>query len=93
MPTSVRLDLRTERLIRQLAKQRGQTKSELIRTAIETLARDAADTKLQTGRPSAYDRVAHVIGVADSGGAALSERAGERFRDLLIQRTPARRSG
>jgi hypothetical protein len=95
MPTSVRLDPRTERLIRQLAKRRGQNKSELIRTAIEALAREAADDKPVAGTPppSAYDRLAHIIGVADSGGRAPSERTGERFRHLLITQARARRSG
>lgn len=95
MPTSVRLDPQTERVIRRLAKQRGQNKSEVIRTAIEALARETAAASPRTGRaaPSAYDRLAHVIGVADSGGQALSERTGERFRDLLITRARARRSG
>jgi hypothetical protein len=95
MPTSVRLDARTERLIRQLAKRRGQTKSELIRLAIESLASEAADARPKAGRspttPSAYDRLAYIIGVADSGGAALSERTGERFRNLLITRPRGRR--
>lgn len=93
MPTSVRLDARTERLIRRLAKRRGRTKSELIRMAIEALAREAAEAEARAGGLSAYDRVAHVIGVADSGGAALSERTGERFRDILIKRARGRRSG
>lgn len=94
MPTSVRLDAHTERLIRRLAKRRGQTKSDLIRTAIESLAREA-DAKAPAGgsSPSAYDRLAHIIGVADSGGTALSERTGERFRDILIKQARARRSG
>jgi predicted transcriptional regulator len=93
MPTSVRLDARTEGLIRRLAKRRGRTKSELIRTAIESLAREAAAAEARPGRVSAYDRVAHVVGIADSGGARLSERTGERFRDILMKRARGQRSG
>lgn len=93
MPTSVRLDPKTEGLIRRLAKQRGRTKSELIRAAIEALARGATDAEARGGSLSAYDRVAHVVGIADSGGAALSERTGERFRAILIKRARGRRSG
>lgn len=97
MPTSVRLNARTERLIRRLAKRLGQTKSELIRMAIESLGNEAGEPKSHAGRspstPSAYDRLAHIIGVADSGGAALSERTGEQFRDMLTTRARARRSG
>ena len=83
MPTSVRLDARTESLLRRLAKRHGRTKSELIRAAIESLARAAADAEARGGAASAYERVAHVVGIADSGGANLSERTGEQFRDLL----------
>lgn len=92
MPTSVRLDPKTEGMIRRLAKQRGRTKSELIRAAIEALAREATEAEAR-GSLSAYDRVAHVVGIADSGGARLSERTGERFRDILIKRARGRRSG
>jgi len=92
MPTSVRLDARTQGLIGRLAKRRGQTKSELIRSALEALVREAAEAEARTSGVTAYDRVAHVIGVADSGGARLSERTGERFRDLLIKRARGRRS-
>ena len=83
MPTSVRLDVRTEGLLRRLAKQRGCTKSELIRAALEALAREAAEAEARGAVQSAYDRVAHVVGIADSGGANLSERTGEQFRELL----------
>ena len=92
MPASVRLDARTQGLIRRLAKRRGQTKSELIRTAIEALAREAAEADAHANDSSAYERVAHIIGIADSGGARLSERTGERFRNLLIKRARGRRS-
>jgi len=92
MPTSVRLDARTQGLIRRLAKRRGQTKSELIRTAIDALAREAAEAEARTSGLSAYDRVMHVIGIADSGGARLSERTGERFRELLTKQARGRRS-
>jgi len=92
MPTSVRLDARTQGLIRRLAKRRGQTKSELIRTAIDALAREAAEAEARTSGLSAYDRVTHVIGIADSGGARLSERTGERFRELLTKQARGRRT-
>jgi predicted DNA-binding protein len=93
MPTSVRLDARTESLIRRLAKRHGRTKSELIREAIESLAREAAEAEAPGAALSAYDRVAHVIGIADSGGANLSERTGDQFRDLLIRRARGRHPG
>jgi hypothetical protein len=90
MPTSVRLDARTLGLIKRLAKRRGQTQSELIRAAVEALA-GAAEAEVRTSGLSAYDRVAHVVGIADSGGLRLSERTSEQFRDLLIARARGRR--
>ena len=84
MPASVRLDARTERLIRRLAKRHGRTRSEVIRVAIELLAREAVATEARATAPSTYGRVAHVVGIADSGGANLSERTGDRFRTILI---------
>jgi predicted DNA-binding protein len=93
MPTSVRLDARTESLLRRLAKRHGRTKSELIRAAIESFAREAADAEARGAAVSAYDRVAHVVGIADSGGANLSERTGEQLRDLLVRRARGRHPG
>jgi hypothetical protein len=91
MPASVRLDARTERLIRRLAKWHGRTRSEVIRVAIELLAREAVATDARATAPSIYGRVAHVVGIADSGGANLSERTGDRFRNVLIDRPRGRR--
>ncbi|MGQ0538819.1 MAG: ribbon-helix-helix protein, CopG family [Gemmatimonadaceae bacterium] len=92
MTTSIRLDPKAERLLRRIAKQRGQTKSEVIRAAIDALARATAETSAASHRATAYDRVAHVVGIATSNGAALSQQTGVKFRDLLAQRARARRS-
>jgi hypothetical protein len=90
MPMSVRLDARTERLLNRLARAKGQTKSEVVRDAIERLAREEASDKAASGP---YEAIAHLIGCADSGGAGLSERTGEKFRTLLRERRRARRAG
>jgi predicted DNA-binding protein len=87
MPTSIRLATRTERLVRRLAERHGRTTSEVIRMAIEALAREAAEVEVRGAALGACDRVAHVVGIADSGGANLSESTGEQFRDLLIRRS------
>ncbi|MGH8248574.1 MAG: ribbon-helix-helix protein, CopG family [Gammaproteobacteria bacterium] len=78
MPTSVRLNPRTEALVRRLMAQRRQTKSELIRDALRALAESE-----NRAEPTPYRLVEHLIGVADSGGLCLSERTGEKFRHLL----------
>jgi hypothetical protein len=64
----------------------------VIRTAIEALAREPAQGEARTHGETGYDRLAHVIGIADSGGARLSEETGARFRNLLIRKRRARRT-
>ena len=88
MPTSIRLDPQAERLLRRLAKQRGQTKSEVVRAAIRSLAHEM---EAEATHASAYDRLAHVIGIVDGGGTAHSEDTGAKFRALLAERQGDRR--
>ena len=83
---TVRLDTDLEATLERLAKQRGQTKSDVIRDAIEHLAR-----KPETGEASALETLRPFVGVADSGGRQLSRRTGERFRELLEERRRAGR--
>jgi hypothetical protein len=85
MPTSVRLDSRTEGLVRRLARKRGQTKSEVIREALVAFARDEDRTKL---RETLYESIAHVVGSVKGLPPDLSERTGEKFRALLLARKP-----
>jgi hypothetical protein len=88
MPTSVRLDLKTEHLIRRLAKEKGQTKSEVIREAISFFFR----RETATGKPiQPYDALIHLIRCVDSGHGGLSEKTGERFRSLMRDKLRARR--
>ena len=84
--TTVRLDTATEATLRRLATQRGQTKSEVIRDAIERLADD------EPGPVTAYERLQAYAGIIDSGGRQLSTDTGRRVRELLEERR-ARRTG
>lgn len=84
---TVRLDVKTEEALKRLTLQRGQTKSEVIRDAIARLAEEKGE------QVSAYHRLQPFIGVADSGGQQLSERTGEKLRELLEEKRHARRSG
>jgi predicted transcriptional regulator len=43
MPTSVRLDPKTERVVRSLARRTGRTRSQVIRDAIHRLAASEAE--------------------------------------------------
>jgi predicted DNA-binding protein len=91
MPFSVRLDSRTEQLVRRVARQSNRTRSDLVREAIAAYAREQEHGP--AGRRSAYERVAHLIGAADSGGSRRSEATGDRFRALLREKARARRAG
>ena len=84
---TVRLDVKTEEALKRLTLQRGQTKSEVIRDAIARLGEEKGE------QVSAYHRLQPFIGVADSGGRQLSERTGEKLRELLEEKRRARRSG
>jgi len=89
MPTSVRLDSGTELLVRRLSKQRGQTKSEVIREAIQSLSKqEKSHSKGQTP----YERIKHLIGIGDSGGQRLSENTGEKFYQMLVKDARERHS-
>jgi Arc/MetJ-type ribon-helix-helix transcriptional regulator len=61
--------------------------SEVIRDAIAGL------TDQDQEQLSAYDRLRPYIGIFDSGGQQLSERTGQRFREVLKERQRARRAG
>jgi hypothetical protein len=90
MPTSVRLDSKTERLVKRLSRLRGVTKSDVLREAITVLSRQEESSR-KTGRP--YDAMKHLIGIADSGGQRLSENTGEKFYQMLVKdRARERRS-
>lgn len=83
MPLTVRVDNKTERLLERLARQRGKTKSELIRDAIGVLAK-SAENQEQARRP--YDKVKDLLGSAHGGPANLSQRTGATFRRMLAER-------
>jgi Ribbon-helix-helix protein, copG family len=96
MPTTVRLDAATLRLMGRLARRTGRTKSQLIRDAIQKLGEsEGPDKPVQT----VYDAMEHSIGCWDSGGAQLSEATGQKFKALLRARhdspasAPRRRAG
>lgn len=82
MSISVRLDAKTEGQLRRIARQRGVSKSEVIREAIKLLANGESEKK--TFRP--YDALAHLIGSVQGGPQDLSEQTGQKFREILIQK-------
>ncbi|MGH7929699.1 MAG: ribbon-helix-helix protein, CopG family [Candidatus Binatia bacterium] len=87
MPLSVRLDAATESLIGRLARKRRQTKSEVIRDAIDVLAKQE---EKGGGQQRPYDRVAHLIGCVKGGPRDLSANTGKKFREILVERARQR---
>ena len=87
MPTSVRLDPRTEQTLERLARLKGVSKSAVLREAVDALARKS----LETGKPgSLFSKVEDLIGCASSGRGDLSRRTGEGFRRILASRSKRR---
>lgn len=86
MGTSVRLPVRLERLVARVAKQRGETKSEVIRSLVAALEKEDQTSQ---ARPTPYDAMKHLIGCALGGPPDLSTKTGEKFRALLLGRRPS----
>ncbi len=83
MPISVRLDVQTERLMDRLSRMRRQTKSEVVRDAIRSLAREEGNAD-KGGSP--YELVADLLGCARGGPPDLSIDTGRKLRSLLAGR-------
>jgi hypothetical protein len=85
---NVRIDAETEALVERIARERGVTKSEIVRQALAALRkREKQDPRLPLSV-----RLAHLIGAGDSGGMQLSERTGERFTQMLLEERNAKRT-
>jgi hypothetical protein len=84
MPLNVRLNAKTERLLNALAKRRGQTRSDIVREAIEQFGQAQISS---TQRRSAYDHWVDVIGVAHSRPRLVQDhrRAVRRHREAKGQ--------
>ena len=86
MPISVRLDPKTERAVRSLARRTGRTRSQVIRDAIHRLA--TAESETREGQV-AFEIWKDAIGCAKGGPPDLSERTGDHFRSLLLAKRRA----
>ena len=83
MPTSVRLEAKTEGLVARLARRKGQSKSRVIRDAIHAYA----ETETAVREPeSAYEALKPWIGSVKGLPPDLSERTGDKFYQLLVER-------
>jgi hypothetical protein len=83
---SIRLDSKTERVVNELARRKGQTRSDVIREAIALLAQQRPER--DAARP--FDALAPWIGCVRGGPTGLSARTGEGFRRVLGERRAPR---
>ena len=86
---NVRVDPGTASFLDRVARETGRTKSEVVRQALENL-REQTARRAPVPPASA---MAHILGCWDSGGMQLSERTGERFAQLLREKSNDHRIG
>lgn len=85
---NVRIDPQTAAFLERVARERGLTKSEVVRQALVTLREQTARTSAKTP----FELMSHLIGSGDSGGMRLSEHTGERFARMLQEDKHAKRT-
>jgi hypothetical protein len=78
---AVRLDRESEEALNRVARETGQTKSEIVREALIELQKRKPRKKAVI-RP--YDLMKKAIGCFNSGGLRLSERTGDKFYELPV---------
>jgi metal-responsive CopG/Arc/MetJ family transcriptional regulator len=89
MPMTVRLSARTERAVNALARRRRQTRSDVVRDALEHYtASNASDV----GRGCPYDVWLDVIGVINMGARDRGRTTGEQFTTIVREKARARRA-
>ncbi len=82
MPTSVRLDEKTGKLVERLARETDRTKSEVIREAISAYGRN----RKKSDARSLFEAIAPYVGIASGGPPDLSEQTGRKFVEALRHR-------
>ena len=88
MAVSVRLDPKTERSLRTVARQKGMSQSMVVR---EALAQYGADSSAPSGRSRPYDAWVDVIGIVNLGARDPHRTTGDQFAATLRERSRARR--
>ena len=88
MALNVRLPAKTERALNALARRRRQTRSDVVREAIEQFA---ASNEVEADRSRPIHAWADVIGIVDLGARPKGQTTGERFTEIVRQKARARR--
>jgi metal-responsive CopG/Arc/MetJ family transcriptional regulator len=88
MPLNVRLNAKTERALAALAARRQQSRSDVVREALEQYA--AAHEEAAGASP--FTAWADVIGIVEIGARNPKHTTGEQFAALVGEQARARRS-
>lgn len=83
MPVSVRLDDETEKMLDRISRLKRMPRSEVIRRGIRLMAREEG---IDRDGVNVAEQLEPLIGSVTGGPPALSERTGDRFRELLSVR-------
>ena len=83
MPTSVRLDTKTELLLKRLARRSGRSKSEVLRDALHRVAEPSAD---DDEAASVHSLIADLVGAAGQSKANLARRHKHAYREALARK-------
>ena len=89
MPLNVRLSAKTERALAALAARRQQSRSDVVREALEHYA---ASHEPDAGGDQPFAAWADVIGIIHSGLRDPARTTGEQFTDLVREKARARRT-
>ena len=89
MSMTVRLSARTERAVNALARRRRQTRSDVVRDALEHYT---ATNGGDAGRGRPYDAWLDVIGVVSAGVRDRGRTTGEQFTAIVREKARARRA-
>lgn len=89
MPLTVRLTPKTERALNALARRRQQTRSDIVREAIEHYTA-ASDNDTRCQRP--YHLWTDVVGIVRLTGRNPGKTTGELFTALIARKARARRA-
>ena len=89
MAVNVRLSPKTERALRALARQKGLSRSDLVREAITAYGAGSSAVE-DSSRP--YDAWMDVIGVVSLGARDAGRTTGDQFAAVVRERRRARHS-
>jgi replication initiation and membrane attachment protein DnaB len=82
MTLSVRLDEETRKLLTRLARSHRISQSEMVRRAIRSIAEQDPATE----EMNVYERIKHLVGSVRGLPPFLSERTGDKFHEIVVEK-------